>query len=474
MNLVQRLTGLVGADHVLLGDAIGARYAQDLWGSDRVGTPTVVVRPADTGEVAAVLAECHRRRQPVVVQGGMTGLVGGGVPDAHEVVLSLERMTAIEEIDVVGATMTVQAGATLQQVQEAAERRGLMFPLDLASRGSCTIGGCLATNAGGNRVLRYGMTRDLVLGVEAVLADGTTLPGLHKLVKNNAGYDLKHLFIGSEGTLGVITRAVLRLQPLPRTRQVAFCGLSGVDAALALLGRLRAALPGSVSAFEAIWDEAYQLILPLRDTVRTPLVGRYPVYALVEIQGSDPVGDTERFVSALNGCDDLITESAVGLEPAEVAALWAVRERIPSLILGGEGPLFGFDVSLPATCLEAYLATVDRELRELWPQVSLQVFGHLGDGNVHIAVITGETTRRRKAEVEHIVYRNVERYQGSISAEHGIGFEKEPYLAYSRRPAEIATMRLLKQALDPHGILNGGRIFATGADRVRIESEVPA
>ncbi len=462
MSLADELEKVVGEGYVLRGDRIGPRYTQDLWGSDRVGDARVVVRPADTAQVSEVLRLCHTAGVPVVPQGGMTGLVSAGVPTADEIVLSLERCDRIEECDPVARTMTVQAGVTLQAVQDLAEEHGLIFPLDLAPRGSCTIGGNLATNAGGNRVLLYGMTRDLVLGIEAVLADGTVVNGLHKLVKNNAGYDLKHLFIGTEGTLGVITRATLRLRPKPRVRLAAFCGLPSLAETIELLNRMQGALPGMVSAFEAMWDSAYQVVAERADEVRLPLRGEHPVYALVECSGSDPGGDADRFVRALDAAGDLISECAVGQTPAEVARLWSVRERIPAEVLRMQ-PLFGFDISLPATDLDRYLSDVRAQLREHWPQVRLIVFGHLGDGNVHIAVITGEKTRERKPLVEDIVYRNLRRYGGSISAEHGIGFEKRPYLGYSRSPEEIALMRTLKAALDPRGILNPGRVFTLDA-----------
>jgi FAD/FMN-containing dehydrogenase len=470
VSLVEKLAGAVDAENVLQGEDIGPRYVQDLWGSDRKGDARLVVRPRGTAEVAEVLRLCHAAGVPVVPQGGMTGLVSGGVPGADEVILSLERCDLIEEIDPVTRTMTVQAGVTLQRVQDLAEEHGLAFPLDLAPRGSCTIGGNLSTNAGGNRVLLYGMTRDLVLGVEAVLADGTVVNGLHKLVKNNAGYDLKHLFIGTEGTLGVITRATLRLRPRPTVRLAAFVGLPTLADTVRLLHRMQAALPGMISAFEAIWDEAYQVVAQSA-AVRLPLRERHRLYALVECSGSDPDGDADRFVAALDGASALLGESAVAQTPAEVAQMWSVRERIPAEVLRMQ-PLFGFDVSLPVANLEHYLADVTTQLRAHWPAVRLIVFGHLGDGNVHIAVITGETTRERKPLVEQIVYRNAERFGGSISGEHGIGFEKRPYLGYSRNPDEIALMRRLKKALDPTAILNPGRVFT--ADDEPEQSPAPA
>ncbi|MEV4344458.1 FAD-binding oxidoreductase [Actinoplanes sp. NPDC049596] len=462
MTLTEQLTEIVGAENCLTGTEIGPRYAQDLWGSDRKGDPQVVVRPGCTAEVSAVLRLCAGRGVPVVPQGGMTGLVSGGVPGGDEVVLSLERMNRVEEFDRSTRTMTVQAGCTLAAVQDLAAGEGLLFPLDVAPRMSATIGGAVATNAGGLRVLLYGMMRELVLGLEVVLADGTVVDGLHKLVKNNAGYDLKQLFIGTEGTLGVVTRATLRLRPAPQCRFAAMCGVADLDAALELLHRLQAALPGMVSAFEAVWDKAYEVLLPVRDEVPLPLEKVHPIAVLVEVSGVDPARDLDRLRRALTDCAGLVEESTVAASAAEVDLLWAARERIPKEILQMQ-PLFGFDISLPAGLLERYLAEVLDELRGHWPGVRLLVFGHLGDGNVHIAVVTGEQTRERKSVVEHIVYGAVRRHGGSISAEHGIGFEKRPYLHYSRTDEEIALMRLLKRTLDPRGTLSPGRVLDEAA-----------
>jgi FAD/FMN-containing dehydrogenase len=466
MTLLSQLTDIVGADNCLRGPDIGPRYAQDLWGSDRKGDPRLVVRPGDTAEVSAVLKLCHELGQPVVPQGGMTGLVSGGVPSAGELVLSLERMNRVQEFDRSTRTMLVEAGCTLATVQDLATGDGLMFPLDVAPRTSCTIGGNIATNAGGLRVLLYGMMRELVLGLEVVLADGTIVDGLHKLVKNNAGQDLKQLFIGTEGTLGIVTRATLRLRPAPQCRFAAMCGVESLDAALDLLHRLQAALPGMVSAFEAVWDKAYEVLLPVRDEITLPLEKVHPIAVLVEVSGVDPEGDLDRLRRALAACTDIIAESTVAATPDDVGLLWAARERIPKEVLSMQ-PLFGFDISLPAGLLEDYLSEVHDELRGHWPDVRLLVFGHLGDGNVHIAVATGERTRERKPMVEAIVYGAVRRHQGSISAEHGIGFEKRPYLHYSRTAQEIALMWSLKRMLDPKGILNPGRILAPAAEQAR-------
>jgi FAD/FMN-containing dehydrogenase len=455
---MNKLEEIVGRGNVLEGVEIGPRYTQDLWGGEPRGEPRLVLKPGSTEEVAEILRACSEAGRPIVPQGGMTGLVSAGVPDETETVVSLERMNRIEEVDPLAGTMTVQAGAVLQAVQERAAEHGLQFPLDLGSRGSCTIGGCIATNAGGNRVLLYGMTRDLVLGVEAVLADGTVVNGMRKLVKDNAGYDLDQLFVGTEGTLGVVTRALLRLRPRPTTQAAAFCALRSAEDAVALLRHLQGALPGMVSAFEAIWWSAYRVLLDLRDPVRAPFADEHPIYVLAECQGSHPETDTDRFTAALAEREDLVVDAVVATSPEDVQGLWSVRERVSEELLRLR-PLFGFDISLPISELDRCLREIEDELRERWPHVRLAAFGHLGDGNVHIAVLTGETTKERKPIVEEIVYRNVGRRAGSISAEHGIGFEKRPYLHYSRSEQEIDVMRRLKRALDPANVLSPGRVF---------------
>ncbi|WP_433261808.1 FAD-binding oxidoreductase [Actinosynnema sp. CS-041913] len=458
---VEELAAIVGARHVVTED-VPARHTQDLWGSDRVGHASVVVRPGSAAEVAAVLALCDAHRQPVVVQGGMTGLVSGAVPGADEVVLSTERLDAVSPVDVAGRTVTAGAGATLAAVQDSAAQHGFLLPIDLASKGSATIGGCVATNAGGVNVVGFGMTRQHVRSLEVALADGRVLTLSTPLVKDNAGMDLKHLFIGSEGLLGVVTKATLGLQPGALSRTGAFVALEDVDAALGLLNTLQRKLPGAVTAFEVMWDDAYRTLEPTG--IRLPLPFGHPLYALVECRGADPEGDAERLAAAVDGFADSLLDAAVASNAGELAAFWAARERIPAEILRMQ-PLFGFDVSVPARELAKCLAAMRVELELSWPAVKLLVFGHLGDDNVHIAVITGETTRERKPEVEHIVYRLVTESGGSISAEHGVGFEKRSFLGYTRSAGEIALMTQLKELLDPRGILNRDRMIPWGGER---------
>ncbi|MFT4103227.1 MAG: FAD-binding oxidoreductase [Burkholderiaceae bacterium] len=423
----------------------------------------LLVRPRSTEEVSRVLRLCHAHGQSVVPQGGRTGLVHGSDARPEQLILSLERMNRIEQIDPLQRIAVVQAGVVLQTLQEAATEQDLFFPLDLGARGSATLGGNVATNAGGNRVIRYGMTRDLVLGVEAVLADGTVLSSLNRMLKNNAGYDLKQLFIGTEGSLGIVTRAVLRLLERPRSQNLALLAVDRFADVVALLKFFDRRLGGALSAFEVMWRDFYQLVTTPPARGSAPLPQSHGWYVLVEAQGGDVGRDGALFQDVLAAAleEGLVVDAVVASSERERAALWALRDDVQQT--NRHGIAYMFDVSLPVAEMERYVGEVHAALRARWPDVHAWTFGHLGDGNLHIAVRPPGEGQQARLEVEEILYRPLAAFGGSVSAEHGIGEEKRAYLGLSRNAAEIATMHTLKRALDPKGVLNPGKVIAEPA-----------
>lgn len=459
-DIVDTLAAIVGPSGILTGDDVKARQAG--WLRPVAVRARAIVRPGSTDELAAVLKACHEDGQPVVPVGGNTGLVDGTQSSDDEIQLSLERMKAIESIDSQAGTMTVQAGAALQTVQEAAEVEGLMFPVDLGARGTATIGGTISTNAGGNGVIRYGMMREQVLGLEAVLADGTVVSSMNRMLKNNAGYDLKQLFIGTEGTLGVVTRAVLRLRPALRSQNTAFVAIDEYSRVPALLKELGSSLGGAVTAFEVMWADFYNTIVAESGRHRPPLPSGHPFYVLIETRGGDQAVDAERFEAALGEAleSKLIVDAVFAQSGRERQDMWAIRDDIDGLVEKMNPPI-SFDISLPIGDAAEYAAAVNRSLEERWPGTFRNTtFGHLGDGNLHFMMTIGSDEKNELGEAMERVYRELKPYGGSISAEHGIGLEKRPYLRYSRSDVEVALMKQLKRALDPDGILNPGKVFS--------------
>lgn len=453
-ELVHQFKTLLGEAGVLEG-AEAALAAHSNW--SLLGTPRAVLRPASTADISQILRICDANRQPVIPWGGKTGLVEGTNAEGG-FALSLERMNRVEAIDPAGGTMTVEAGCILQNVAEAAEAEDLFFPLDLGARGSATIGGNISTNAGGNRVIRYGMTREMVLGLEAVLADGMVVSSLNRLIKNNAGYDLKHLFIGTEGTLGVITRAVLRLRPKPGSQAVALAAVERFELLPRLLRHVERGLSGQLSAFEVMWDDFYQLVTTPPAKGRAPLAYGHPHYVLVEQLGGDEAADMMQFERVLGEAIEqgMIADAVIAKSDAERHAIWSLRDDVAQCLRNR--PIFTFDVSLPILEMEDYLDAVRDALQARWnSKFTLMIFGHLGDCNLHLIIGVGDADARH--DVEAIVYGSLAGRSGSISAEHGIGLEKRSYLPLSRSADEIALMRRLKRALDPHNILNPGKIF---------------
>lgn len=457
---VARLIDELGADVVGVPDEADiASRSSDFINTMAAGIEIpAVARPRNTGEVSRILAICNEERMPVIPQGGLTGLAGGAVPNRPALLLSLERMRAIEALDPAGATITVEAGVVLQSVQEAAAEAGMFFPLDLGGRGTAQIGGNVSTNAGGNRVLRYGMMRELVLGLEAVLADGTVVSSMNTMLKNNAGYDLKQLFIGTEGTLGVVTRVVLRLFPEARSVSTGLVAVKDYASLLALMGEVKAAFGGTLAAFEAMWPDFYRLGTTALDR-RPPLPHGHAAYVLIETLGTDPERDQAAFEETLARVIEqgIVEDAVIASSEQQRGELWAIRDcpgEFPKVFW----PQISFDVSLPAGRIGDFVELLRGRLLDRWPEAGLVFFGHIADSNLHLSVHLDEDPMPVHA-IDDVVYSAVGEWGGSISAEHGIGTVKKEFLHHSRGPEEIALMKRLKVALDPNGILNPGKVF---------------
>lgn len=466
-TLLEQIRSFVGPAGMLTAADDFPPYAND-WRKRYSGRPLAVVKPASTAELAQVVGACAQARTAIVPQGGNTGLCGAATPDASgsQIILALSRMNRVRAIDPLNNTITVEAGCVLSRLQSAAEEAGRLFPLSLAAEGSCQIGGNISTNAGGTAVLRYGNARELVLGLEVVLASGEIWDGLRGLRKDNTGYDLKQLFIGAEGTLGVITAAVLKLFPRPKSHATAVAAVQSPDKALALLDRVQGAAGERLTGFELFSDFCLSLVLKhFRDTL-APFRRRFPFYVLVELSDTQPgegVGTLAENVlgSALE--EGIILDAAFAQSETQARAFWSLREFV-SEAQAREGPNIKHDVSIPISRIADFIAATDAALARAHPGIRIVTFGHLGDGNVHYNVSAPEGAEpaafsRDPAAINLIVHDSVARFGGSISAEHGLGqLKREEILRYKSAP-EMELMRSVKRALDPLGIMNPGKVL---------------
>lgn len=470
-TLLQALREAVGPTQVLTHEDPAADLSawENDWRKRAQGRALAVVRPGSTAEVAAVVRACAQAGAAIVPQGGNTGLVVGSVPDGSgtQVVLSLTRMNAVRTIDGANLTMTVEAGCVLQSLQDAAEKAGYLFPLSLAAEGSCTIGGNLATNAGGTQVVRYGNARELCLGLEVVTAQGEVWHGLTGLRKDNTGYDLRDLFIGSEGTLGVITAATLKLYPLPAAQLTAWAAVPTLDAAVALLGLAHQHLGAGLTGLEVMGQFALGLVDRHFPNLRVPLWADSPYCVLLENSDSESEEHARaQFERLLETAFEqgLVSDAVVAESISQARSLWHIRESIP-LAQAEEGLNIKHDISIPVSRIPAFCAETDALLQREIPGVRLVNFGHLGDGNLHynVQAPAGADAKKflneQETRVNTLVFDAVARYDGSISAEHGVGSLKAAHLPHYKDPVALGLMRAIKQALDPHHLMNPGRVL---------------
>ncbi len=443
----------IGAQAVLTGDAINQRHYSD-WSHHAPTCPAALIIPKTTSQLATALSICNTQRQAVVAQGGNTGLTAAAEPKKDQMVISLEKMVGIEEIDQAAATMTVLAGTPLITIQEQAKQAGFLFPLDLGARGSCQIGGNISTNAGGNNVIHYGMCRDMVLGLEVVLANGRILNLMNKMIKNNSGYDLKQCFIGSEGTLGIITRAILKLYPKPKEITTLLCALPDYSSVVSLLRRIERGIT-TPQAYEIMWQDFYQLSVSWLENCQAPLNDKYPFFVLIDIE------------SHYNQVSDVLEEAIQNGEILDAIAasseqqahhLWKIREATAEFPARMK-PL-NFDISIPIGEIGAFAEQCKKRINEYWPEAASYFFGHIADSNLHLTIdLNTLPESTHLLDIEQLIYSEVAHMQGSISAEHGIGLIKKDFLHYTVPAENIAVMKQLKQALDPNNILNPGKIF---------------
>jgi FAD/FMN-containing dehydrogenase len=459
-SLTATLAGIVGHANVLAEAADLAPYLTD-WRGRYKGAACCVIRPGNTAEVAAIVRACAAAGVPIVPQGGNTSLCGAATPDdtGRAVVVSLSRLNRIVAVDPQNNTISVEAGCTLAAVQEAARAADRLFPLALAAEGTCQIGGNLSTNAGGVQVLRYGNTRDLTLGLEVVLPNGDIWNGLRGLRKDNTGYDLKHLFIGAEGTLGIITAAVLKLYPLPKTQTTCWLDIVSPSVAVDLLNRAKTEFDAQLTAFELVSETALGLVLKnIPGAVRPTAPSAW--YVLAEFSDAAPEAVEHWLAAQL--ASGLVADGALATSQAQAAKLWALRENI-SEAQKIEGISIKHDVSVPVSAIPAFLASADAALARVFPGIRVVAFGHVGDGNLHYNLSKPDAQDNSafiaaQPEVNHIVHDTVHALNGSISAEHGIGQLKREEILRYKSPVEMALMRTLKQAIDPQGLMNPGKV----------------
>lgn len=456
--LLTNLEAILGVTGLIRGEQVRQRASS--WLDSSPNQALAIMRPSTSEELSKALQICNDNHISVVAMGGMTGLVNGAKAQSNEIGLSLERMNKILELDPTQKTAVVEAGVPLQVLHESALEHDCHFAVDLGARGTATIGGMASTNAGGTEVLRFGMMREQILGLEVVLADGKILSSMRPLLKNNTGYDLKQLFIGAEGTLGIVTKVLVRLRPNPLTNSCALLAVESYPQVLNLLAHLQQKVGQSLGTFEVIWQSFYDHILANNSSHKAPFSQSYPFAVLVECTGNNPDSDQVNFEAMLEGLFEhgLCVDAVVTTTLEQQQSIWAIRDDIETLMSALNNGIM-YDVSLPLKHINDYVNVLQQTLLQEWPDAQVITFGHVGDGNIHLAISLGDGLPAHRDALEYHVYSPLAGLAGSISAEHGIGLDKKAFLYVNRSDDEIELMKRIKQVFDPNGILNPGKIF---------------
>jgi FAD/FMN-containing dehydrogenase len=458
-NFIKSLTRIVGESNILHSGAEKERFTH-IWKTDIPLEAKAVIFPSSTEEVSEIMKYCYGIKQEVIVHGGLSNLVGGTETESNQLVISLDKMNLIEEVDPQSKTITAQAGTILENMIDAAKEKNLLLPMSFGAKGSAHIGGVVSTNAGGLRVFRYGMTRQMVLGLEAVLPDGTIISSLKKIIKDNSGYDLKQLFIGSEGTLGIVTKVILRLSEAPTSRSSAIVGIDSYEQVIELLKYLEKNLAGTLSGFELMWKNTYAAMTGDQSHLTAPIGTEYNYYVFVESLGSQPKQDYERLENLIgNSLEmELIQDGVMMQSERELNSIWQIREDV-SILAGQANFDQHFDISIPIPLIGELVDQAVKELNKFPFVERIFTFGHVADGNIHFIIGKKENNPKIIEAINEVLYRPLKEVGGSVSAEHGIGIHKKAYLATSRSKEEIDMMKTLKLTFDPLNILNPGRIF---------------
>jgi FAD/FMN-containing dehydrogenase len=444
---------------VLVGESLKSRFYH-IWKTDIQLESLCLLLPRTTDEVSSIVKICNDNNQEIIIHGGLTNLVGSTISNKTQVVISLEKMNRVIEVDESAKTITCESGVIIEDIINTVKDKNLLLPLNFGARGSAQIGGAVSTNAGGLRVFKYGMTRNLVMGIEAVLPDGTIISSLKKLMKDNSGYDLKQLFIGSEGTLGIVTKVVLRLYRLPKTRYTSLAVSNNYQDVLNLLKIMEDKISSNLTGFELLWNNTYKQMVSDETHYNKYLPVNYKYYVFIEYMGGDFENDYNLFESIILECIDkgVIDDAVIGKDDKEQVNIWGIREDVS--VLADERKFDQhFDISIPVPLIGEIIDKISKELKDCKGVKKIFPFGHVADGNIHFIIGKDSNDNDLKSKINDIIYNNTQQVNGSISAEHGIGIDKKKYLIKSRSEDEIELMRLLKKSIDPKNILNPGRVI---------------